>query len=142
MTHIFYYIHATIDTIMTSFTTNSATVTWRIPSFTKPEVYYILYGTDPDNLDLRTDLIPSVEDPTATNETYELTLTELDQGTVYYLRVAAVFDILFKRESEVAVFRTLEERKQTEFISTLLHSQPTLFSHHRTRVLFRVLGAQ
>ena len=72
--------------------------------------------------------------------TYDDELTELEQGTIYYLRVVAVFDVLFKRESEVVVFRTLEEGKQTQFVITLLATPH--FSCRRTRILFGVPGTQ
>ena len=95
--------------VTASATTNSATVTWRIPSFTTQEDYYVLYSKDPANLDQRTNPIPSVSDTTVTNHEYELTVDGLDSGSVYYLRVVAVFDILSKRQSELVVIWTNDE---------------------------------
>ena len=95
--------------VTASATTNSATVTWRIPSFATQEDYYVLYGSDPANLDRRTNPIPSVSDTTVINQVYELTVVGLDSSSVYHLRVVAVFDILSKRQSELVVIGTKDE---------------------------------
>lgn len=88
--------------------TDSANVMWRIPSFTTQEEYYVLYGTDPTDLNQRTDRITSSGDTSLTNQIFSLSIDGLDPGTVYYLRVVAVFDVLFKRESETIVIWTKE----------------------------------
>ena len=91
--------------------TNTATVMWRIPRFTTQEEYYVQYGTDPTNLDQRTDLIPSVSDISLMNQTYSLVVGGLNSGSVYYLRVVAVFDVLSKRQSEMVTIWTKENGK-------------------------------
>ena len=95
--------------------TDSANVMWRIPSFTKQEDYYVLYGTDPTDLNQRTDRISSSDDTSLTNQMFSLSVVGLDPGTVYYLRVVAVFDILFKRESETIVVWTKENGNIFEY---------------------------
>lgn len=66
------------------------------------------YGTDPDNLNLTSDSIPSPSNTSLTNVMFGTTLSELDDSTIYYFRIAAVFDEVFKRYSEIASFRTKE----------------------------------
>ena len=88
--------------------TDSALVSWRIPSFTTQERYYITYGTDRNKLDQQTDSIQSATDTTLKNQMYSLTMSDLQPGTIYYLRVTAVFDMFSKRESEIIIFRTKE----------------------------------
>ena len=85
---------------------------WRIPSFITQEQYYVQYGNNSDTLDQRTNPIPSVSDTTVINQTYELTVDGLGSGTIYYLRVVAVFNILARRESDMVVNRTNEEGKR------------------------------
>lgn len=92
--------------VTVSTTTDSANVTWRIPSFTTPEEYYVLYGTDPTDLTQRTNRISSSVDTSLINQIFSLNVNGLDSGTVYYLRVVAVFDVLSKRESETIVVWT------------------------------------
>ena len=73
------------------------------------EEYYIEYDTSNSYiLNQRTDRISSVSDTSAVNMTYSITMDNLTPGTVYYLRVVAVFDTLSKRRSDVAYFRTYE----------------------------------
>lgn len=97
-----------IDMVTASTSTDSATVNWRIPSFTTQEEYYVLYGTDPTDLDRRTARISSSAVTSLTNQMFSLLIDGLDPGTVYYLRVVAVFDVLSKRESETIVIWTKE----------------------------------
>ena len=86
---------------------DSASVSWRIPSFIVPEQYYVEYGTDPDNLVQRTNPISSPTDTSITNMTYTTGL-DLNPGTIYYFRVVAVFSTISKRFSDMQVFRTKE----------------------------------
>ena len=102
--------------VTASATTNSATVSWRIPSFTTQEDYYVLYGKDPTDLDQRSNSIPSPSDTTLMNRQYELTIDGLDSGSVYYLSVVAVFDVLSKRQSEQVVIWTNDEGIYTNVV--------------------------
>ena len=95
--------------VTASATTNSATVSWRIPSFTTQESYYVLYGKEPTDLDQRSSSIQSSPDTTLTNQVHDLTIDGLDSGSVYYLSVVAVFDVLSKRQSEQVVIWTNDE---------------------------------
>lgn len=107
----FFTLFTAEDVLVSDTTINSAMVSWRIPTFETQEQYYILYGTDPDNLNQTTDSITSPLDTSVVNMTYDITLTELLSGTVYYVRVAAVFDEVFERYSETIPFITKEPRK-------------------------------
>ena len=86
----------------------SANVSWRIPSFKMQEEYYVEYGTDPSNLDQTSDILPSPLDTSLVNQTYQVSLQGLNAGTIYYLRVVAVFDEVFKRYSDDSILRTKE----------------------------------
>ena len=97
----------TVSTIVLT----SAIVSWRIPSFIVQEQYYVQYGTDPLNLDQTTNPISSPSDTSVVNQTYSTTLMGLEPATIYYFRVAAVFNEIFIRYSETAVFRTKEQGK-------------------------------
>ena len=94
--------------IVSDATLTSAVVSWRIPSFIVQEQYYVLYGTDPENLDQVTETISSLEDTTLVNSTYSISLQGLDEGTLYYVQVAAVYNEVFARYSEVIPFITKE----------------------------------
>ena len=91
--------------------TNSVEVSWRIPSFTRQEQYYIEYGTDRDNLDQRTELIDSVTDTTLVNVTYTQIINDLSPGAVYYLNVVAVYEVISRRRSELYVLWTNQNGK-------------------------------
>ena len=67
------------------------------------------YGTAPDNLITTTEPISSPMDTTIVNQTYQVTLQGLNPSTVYYIRVAAVFNEIYKRYSEVLPFVTKEQ---------------------------------
>ena len=92
-------------------TLTSATVAWIIPSFLFQEEYIIEYGTDPFNLNLVTEPIPSPSNTSLTNVMFSTTLSGLDDSTIYYFRVAAAYNEVFKRYSEIAYFRTKEPGK-------------------------------
>ena len=91
--------------------TTTASITWRIPSFTTQEQYYIVYGADRNTLDQQSGSVSSVGNTTLTNQEYTLSLSGLEPGTIYYLRVVAVFDMFSKRQSEIFAFRTKENGK-------------------------------
>lgn len=107
----------------------SASVSWRIPSFMYQEQYYVEYGTDPSDLDQSTFPIESPSDTTITNMTYSRDLTGLEPSTVYYFRVVAVFNEVFKRYSEVAALRTKEIGTSVIFGQSLYH----LYLHVHTQ---------
>lgn len=73
-----------------------------------PETYYVEYGTDPGNLDLNSDILYSPLDMSLVNQTYQVNLQGLNTGTIYYLRVVAVFNEVFKRYSDDNILRTKE----------------------------------
>ena len=66
------------------------------------------YGTNPLNLDQTTVPIQSPEDTTITDMAYSTQISGLEEGTIYFFQVAAVYDVVFKRYSELAAFRTKE----------------------------------
>ena len=69
------------------------------------------YGTDPNSLDVTTDPLQSPADTSITDMMYSTTLSGLDDSTIYYFRVVAVFNEVYKRYSEVSYFRTKEPGK-------------------------------
>ena len=73
-----------------------------------PEAYYVEYGTDPDNLDFISDILYSPLNTSLVNQTYQVNLQGLNIGTIYYLRVVAVFNEVFKRYSDDNILRTKE----------------------------------
>ena len=85
-----------------------ATVSFVIPRILKPETYRIQYGTDLNRLDSVSDTLSSTTDISEVNVTYTIPLDGLVTSTVYYVRVAATYDVVFTRYSELSVFRTLE----------------------------------
>lgn len=93
------------DVTATEITINSARISWRIPTLEEQEEYYVLYGTDPENLYQTTGSIVSSSDTSIINATYSLVVEGLESGRVYYAQVAAAFDI-FERFSEATVFLT------------------------------------
>ena len=96
--------------------------------FEVPEQYYVQYGTDPSNLDQTTDPILSPMDTSVVNMTYDTTLQELEPGIIYYFRVAAAFNEIFVRYSEIIQFITLEQG-MFSLILPLINGIPLLFYH-------------
>ena len=98
-----------LDMVSVSNITNqSASVSWRIPSFTETEQYYVEYGTDPTNLDTSSSLSFSPGDASVTDAYYTVPLDQLNPGMIHYLRVVAKYRIQFRRFSETVEFRTKE----------------------------------
>ena len=95
--------------MVSSITLNSAVVLWIIPSLTEQQMYYVRYGESPGALTLVTDSITS--GTLLPNQSYSLTLTELDEATVYYAQVVATFSDM-DLYSSIETFRTTEQRKQ------------------------------
>ena len=90
-------------------TTVNATVAWTIPFFNQFEEYYITYGIENINLDQTTESVPSPLNTSLVNQSYTIILQDLSPGTIYYLRVAAVFNVLYVRYSDIISFRTYDE---------------------------------
>lgn len=68
------------------------------------------YGLLPDSLDMMAGPVFSNADPSLTDQTYSITLAQLDEATSYYLRVVATFGV-YTLYSEVATFTTMERGK-------------------------------
>ena len=96
------------DVTSSAVTLSSATISWRIPYFLFQEQYYVEYGTDPYNLNETTAPIQSPSDTTATDNDYSTPLQELEPSTVYFFRVVAVYDEIYRRYSDVGALRTKE----------------------------------
>lgn len=105
------------DITVTEITTVNAVVSWTIPRFTTPEVYYVQYGDEESVLDMTTASIASPMDTSLVNQTYSIQLQGLSPGTTYFLTVVAVYDIITDRFSDLTSFRTYEEGN----IETLLY---------------------
>lgn len=90
----------------------SATVSWTILRFTQQEQYYVEYGTERTNLNMTTDLIQSPMDTSLLNQSYSTDLLGLSPGTVYYVRVVAVYEVIFARSSDIVFLRTYEPGTQ------------------------------
>ena len=75
----------------------------------QPEEYYVEYGTESTALDMTTASIASITDTSLVNQMYSISLENLSPGTVYYVRVAAVFDEIFARYSDIVSFRSYDE---------------------------------
>lgn len=101
------FITHTEQVVVSSITLNSAVVSWIVPSLTEQQTYYVRYGVS----DL-TNVTDSITSGTLLpNQSYSLTLTGLDDATVYYVQVVATFnDIVLYSSTES--FRTIERRKQ------------------------------
>jgi len=77
-----------------------------VASISSEQQYYVEYGDDEDTLDQRSDTI-TVSDVTLTDQEYNVTLTGLTSGVLYYLKVTAeIGDITIS--SDTTSFRTLE----------------------------------
>ena len=122
------------DMVTTNPLADSVSVTWRIPSFTTEEKYYIRYGTDRYKLDQQSASFDSDSDTTMTNLTYNLEITGLEPGTIYYLQIVAVFERFSKRQSEIAMFRTKEDGKTLNFTKCHTH----LILNHRASILLGI----
>lgn len=107
MCYIVCILNTAEDVVVSDTTTSSAVISWRIPSFIEQEEYYVLYGTDPENLNLTSASLLSPEDTTMTDLTYSITLTGMRAGIVYYFRVVAVYDEDIVRYTE-SLFLTRE----------------------------------
>lgn len=66
------------------------------------------YGTEPTDLSMTTDPISSPVNTSLLNQSYSTLLQGLNPGTVYYVRIVAVYEVIFARYSDVVLFRTYE----------------------------------
>ena len=85
------------------------------------------YGSEPNSLDQVSDPITSTADISEVDVSYLIQLEGLSAATVYYFRIAATYDTVFTRYSELSVFRTLENGMQLLAI-ILLRLKVHLFS--------------
>ena len=104
---------------VTSVNITSAVISWTISRFIQSEVYYVQYGTEETTLDIVTSSIPSPADTSLVNQTYSTSLQGLMPSTMYYFRVAAVYNVDFGRYSEIMSFRTFAEGKNIFIIANL-----------------------
>lgn len=132
---LLYITLLTDDLRISDLTTSSVTVTWTIPSFSETETYKVEYGVDSGVFNLSSSTVNSVTDTTVVNQTYSVAIDALMAGTIYYMRVVAESGIndLYKRYSNVALFRTLEEG--TKIIFLTLHFIMSYFLSCRTKCL-------
>ena len=99
-------------TMAISVTGSSAIIAWIIPYIElTSEQYTVLYGESSDELDQSTSPIPSYADITLENQTYTVTLTQLDAVTTYYFRVQSQNSQLSSL-TEIMQFTTTEAGTQ------------------------------
>ena len=101
-------LFSTESATVSNITTVSATVSWTILRFTQQEQYYVEYGTERNNLNMTTDSISSPMDTSLLNQSYSTLLLGLNPGTVYYIKVVAVYEVIFARYSDIVFLRTYE----------------------------------
>lgn len=101
-----HFYHFTEDVTVTNITNTTAVVGWTVASISSEQQYYVEYGDDEDTLDETSDTI-TVSDVTLTDQEYNVTLTGLTSGVLYYLKVTAeIGDITIS--SDTTSFTTLE----------------------------------
>ena len=110
---------------VTEVTMSSAVVLWTIPSLTEQQTYYVEYGSSVDSLDLTTD--PITSETLLPDESYSVSLTGLDAGTTYYVRVVAIFSDVYLYSSTES-FTTIALRK---YIQQPIVSQKFVFSNNQ-----------
>lgn len=88
----------------------TATISWRIPYITSPEMYTVQYGLNSDDLSTSNDTISSGTNTSITNQEYSVTLEELLYVTTYYFKVVVTNDV-GSVETEVLSFTTPEGGK-------------------------------
>ena len=91
---------------VTYFSHISAVIEWNVPSIVfSSEMYLLEYGTDSNDLSLKTEPQFSGTDITVTNLDYMVRLTELSRGTTYYYRLSTT-NIFGTTKSETLSFST------------------------------------
>ena len=101
------------NVFVSGITLTSAVVSWEINYFVELETYAVEYGLSSTKLNQVSAVVGSVNDTSATDTPYSITLQGLDVSTVYYLRVKAEFGVggVSVRYSDVIAFFTQQERK-------------------------------
>ena len=84
-------------------------MSWTILQFIRPETYYVQYGTDETLHDMMSVSVMSSMDASLLNQTYSISLENLNPGTLYYLRVVAVFNYTFIIYSDIISFWTYDQ---------------------------------
>ena len=82
----------------------SAVVSWTVEYALEEQLYYVVYGSDEETLNQTSYSV--IGSASLTNQTYNITLDGLRNGTTYYIIVIASFDftILF---SDTVSFMTI-----------------------------------
>lgn len=88
----------------------TATISWRIPYITSPEMYTVQYGANSDDLSTSTNDISSGNNVSITNQEYSVALEGLLYVTTYYFKVVVTNDV-GTVETEVLSFTTPEGGK-------------------------------
>ena len=79
-------------------------IQWVVTTIDEPQNYTVKYGTDQSNLEFTVGPIQSVG---MEEQTYQIPLDNLVQGTTYYVQVVSVFGV-YTLTSDVISFATLE----------------------------------
>ena len=89
---------------------NEVTIQWTVTSIAyTPEQYIILYGLNESSLTQESDIVNGTMDFNSINDTYSVTITELDFNTVYYYQVRST-NTEGSTNSDVVMFQTPEKR--------------------------------
>jgi hypothetical protein len=97
-------------------TLNTTVIQWVVTTIDEPQNYTVQYGTDQTNLESTVGPIQSVG---MEEQTYQITLDNLEQGTTYYVQVVSVFGV-YTLTSDMISFETLEpaiEIPPTNFVA-------------------------
>ena len=94
---------ANVETVNT--TLNSTTIQWVVATVDEPQQYVVMYGNSSIDLSYATDPISSVGNQA--NQIYQVEVSNLTQGTTYYVQVVSIFGS-FSLTSSVISFTTLE----------------------------------
>ena len=112
---------STGDVVISDISDNTATVSWTVPSITEPQEYYLIYGTSQDRLNLTSDRIRGHIDVSLVNETYSISLQNLESGTEYFVAVVALFGST-TLYSETVSFTTNEPGKTLCIMHTCVYN--------------------
>ena len=73
-----------------NFAYSSAVIQWTVPSIAySPEIYFIRYGTSPNNLNLKSEVLQGTQNLNAKDQTLSITLRYLTHDTRYYFTVVS-----------------------------------------------------
>ena len=94
--------------IVTNITSFSAEIHWTVPYLAyTPESYKIVYGINPQNLELYPEYINSPSTALSVNLSYSLTLQPLSPYQRYYFQILSA-NTIDSVATDVKMFRTLE----------------------------------